>query len=125
MPTEVAAWWNSMSTAEQAATNFSAGWQLEREARRRAASKALGRMLEELERLSERGRGGCADYARLAGEPTARWVAAEDALLDTCICKQEARDICEGRWTAMEAANQRSLSPAAVEAAIWRSLPPT
>ena len=35
------------------------------------------------------------DYARLAGEPTARWVAAEDALLDTCICKQGARDICE------------------------------
>ena len=35
------------------------------------------------------------DYARLAREPTARWVAAEDALLDTCICKQGARDICE------------------------------
>ena len=94
VPTEVAAWWNSMSTMEQAARDVSAGWQFEREVRRWAASEALGRLLEELERLSE-STGGCVDYARLAREPTARWVAAEDALLDTCICKQEARDICE------------------------------
>ena len=67
--------------------NYRLGW------RRRAASRALRRLTAELERL--RRKFGHVDYARLVRAPTAEWVAGEDALLDTLICKREALLICE------------------------------
>ena len=54
---------------------------------------ALRRLTAELERL--RRKFGHVDYARLVRAPTAEWVAGEDALLDTLICKREALLICE------------------------------
>ena len=87
MPADVAVQWRDC--VHESCDN----WGLEREVRRRAASRALRRLTAELERL--RRKFGHVDYARLVRAPTAEWVAGEDALLDTLICKREALLICE------------------------------